>query len=214
MLCLIEDWCNIWKIKLNASKTQLVLFGKRNSAQQNLHLNGTQVFTQPHMKILGVTFDRGVSMLTHCKEKAAIAHNRTGLLRLVAGRDWGANAQTLIRLYKTYIRPVLDYGYVTTHNASNAAISVLETAERKALRFATRTSKVTSNRLLYETALTFGIERLSDRLTDLNDTAQAKFLTLPNRIPLNKPTLIQCCVPDSYLRLGSFRSVIPQTIEL
>src|SRR5262245_51820517 len=67
-------------------------------------------------------------------------------------------------LYKQFIRPILDYGAVATAGAAASSIKHLEVAERKALRFATFSSRFTSSKELYKSA---GFQPIGGRLNCL-----------------------------------------------
>jgi len=178
----IEEWCARWRIKLNVNKTQLTPFTLgRGHAKLELKLFDQTVATVPRLKVLGVTFDRNASMLEHCQAKAAKAMKRVNLMRLVSGQSWGANRRTLLKLYKQYIRPVLEYGNVVTAGACKSAISCLERVERRAMRIAMRAPLRTRVTDLYEGT---GLEPISSRLERLRIRAIARFAGRPGVVKL------------------------------
>ena len=123
--------------------------------------------------MLGVTFSawKGAHnpMYIHVQNAAAKATQRTNLLRIICGRGWGANPRTVLRLYKQFIRPVLEFGHVAT---AGARVTPLELAERRALRIALRRPRYTRIVDLYDES---GTQRLSDRLRVLKDNAILRF---------------------------------------
>ena len=181
----IEKWCSLWRIKLNVNKTQLTAFGltkpltsnfrrtnKDKGKGQGLRLFNTEIKESSKFKILGVTFDKGGSTSSYCKERVKIAHRRTCLLRLISGRSWGANSQTKLTLYKQYIRPVLEYGSVATADTKESNVRLLALAERRALRYVFNLPKSSNVNDLY---LRAGIERIEDRLKNNKAKAVARF---------------------------------------
>src|SRR5215469_4895056 len=98
---------------LNVAKTQLVSFS-RSKLKLQLKLFGQCITEQIELKLLGVCFDRDLLLTGHYKSKASKAVQRVRLLMMGSGQTWGANARTLLKLYKQYIRPVLETGYVVT----------------------------------------------------------------------------------------------------
>ena len=48
------------------------------------------------------------------------ARQRINLLKLLSGRptSWGCSAKTIMRLYKAFVRPVLEYGAIVLLSAS------------------------------------------------------------------------------------------------
>jgi len=95
------------------------------------------------------------------------------LLKRLRGSKWGANKKILIRLYKQYIRPVMDYGAVAVARASTTALETLERAERHCLRIALRESVTTKNKTLNEKS---NMNPLSDRLQQLREKRISKLL--------------------------------------
>ena len=179
----IEDWCKRWRIKLNAKKTQFCVFGKaksvagpcgRRGTRVSLRLQGTVIYPAPTMKILGVVYDRGGSLRQHCVERAKLASRRVNLLRMVGGRTWGANTKTLLRLYKSFVRPVLEYGYSAIHNAPATSIETLRLVERRALRHVYHLHPRTSRSVVYELFERSGNTELSRRLIDMHIKAHAR----------------------------------------
>ena len=108
-------------------------------------------------------------MKAHAKNTAAKAVQRSSLLRMISGRGWGANQRTVLRLYKQYIRPVLEYGHVAT---AGAPVGDLERAERRALRIALRRPHYSRIDELYDES---GIQPLADRLRVLKANAIQRF---------------------------------------
>ena len=102
--------------------------------------------------------------LEHCRERAKIANQRTSLLRRIKGTSWGAKVATLKRVYKQFIRPVLEYGSVAYTKQDILYTKHLEIAERRALRYITGAKLRTSNEVLYSMA---NIQPLCVRMEDL-----------------------------------------------
>ena len=146
---------------MNVGKTQLTTFGpqkwrksRANRAAKpfrrrltnnvtdvyNLYLAGQQLVPSTTFKILGVTLKsvgRGHVTRSHATDATARAMQRINLLRRICGQGWGADQRTVLKLYKQYIRPVLEYGYVATAG-TQGPIQQLELTERRALRIALR----------------------------------------------------------------------------
>lgn len=168
----IEKWCARWHIKMNGDKTQVVCFKIGDSVSCNLKFFGKQLSGANTMKVLGVTLGKSNTYKEHCMGKAAEANRRTNLLKLIHGQTWGANHATLLKLYKQYIRPVLEYGAVCFDKEDAASIKYLEIAERKALRIAISAEPRISNRDLYERS---GIEPIAERMAFLRERTISRF---------------------------------------
>ena len=56
------------------------------------------------------------------------------VLRCVAGSDWGADRETMIRIFRAMIRSAIDYGCMIYGSAASSVISKLDRVQAKALR--------------------------------------------------------------------------------
>ena len=86
------------------------------------------------VKFLGVIFDRRLTWRAHIQYVINRCNKRMNLLRAVSGNDWGADKKTLLTLYRTLIRSVVDYGSIAYDNASKTTKKLLDQSQSKALR--------------------------------------------------------------------------------
>ena len=61
---------------------------------------------------------------------------RLNLLKTICGRSWGANPQTILYTYRTYIRPVIEYGSVLFAHADSNLLKKIQTIETSAIKIA------------------------------------------------------------------------------
>ena len=180
----LEQWCSDWHIKINATKSQLLHFPRytcRDGDQPHFTLFNTIIPRCTEAKFLGLKLNTTLSLIPHCLERKKQAYQRINLLRRVRGTTWGANTATLIHLYKTFIRPVLETGYVGTTSASVSATKHLRIAETKALRCAVLDMYIpgqrrTTNEEIYQIA---NIECILDRLPILKQKALNRYAGSP-----------------------------------
>jgi len=57
-------------------------------------------------------------------------------MRAVAGSTWGANKKTLLIIYRTLIRSIIDYGSIAYNSAPDTTKNRLDVIQHKALRIA------------------------------------------------------------------------------
>ena len=109
-LLAIETWADRWLVNFSPPKTEeLVISNKLNSAQPIAHLNNMDIKKVDHHKHLGVTFSRDLSWKVHIDEITAKANKRLGILRPLKHK---VDRKTLECIYKTLIRPVMEYADV------------------------------------------------------------------------------------------------------
>ena len=110
-----EAWCSKWRIKLNAGKTQLIVFSVGPKPELiDLELFGEPIIQTQTAKLLVILFDRRLSFKDHMKDLMTKVYRRLNLLKLLKGTNWGARPYTILKAYKCFIRPVLEYGSLIT----------------------------------------------------------------------------------------------------
>ncbi|GBO16320.1 hypothetical protein AVEN_116215-1 [Araneus ventricosus] len=81
-------------------------------------------------RYIGVTLDNKLSWRRHVEKGAS----RLSLLKRLSGVTWGFSPETLATTYKTYVRPVLDYGGELLAIASDCCGVKVDRVRNKALR--------------------------------------------------------------------------------
>ena len=80
----VSEWCNLWGMKLNASKTKTMIVSRlRTMHPQSLPLTigGTVLKESDDLVILGVTFDSKLTFEKHLNLVSIAASQRLGILR-------------------------------------------------------------------------------------------------------------------------------------
>ena len=102
----ILTWCDRWRIKLNPGKTYLINFSQRKVIKDtSITMYGHPLKVTDSVKFLGVHIDNHLSMkqhIEHMERSSLISKMRITGLNSV-------NATLLIRLYKFFTRPYMDY---------------------------------------------------------------------------------------------------------
>ena len=112
-----------------------------------LKLNGTIIPVVEETKFLGLIFDRKLNFVSHIKYLKDKCLKAMNLLRVVSHTDWGADTETLLRLYRSHVRSKLDYGCVVYGSARASYLESLDRVQNQALRIclgAFRTSPISS----------------------------------------------------------------------
>ena len=80
----VSEWCDLWGMKLNASKTKnMIVSGSRTMHPQSLPLTtgGTVMKECYDLVILGVTFDSKMTFKKQLRSVSRAASQRLGILR-------------------------------------------------------------------------------------------------------------------------------------
>jgi len=145
----LADWCDINGFKISMDKTVAVLFThRREQINKILKINDEALTVKSHAKFLGIIFDSKLTWNDHVNYIVDKCKKRINLLRAVAGNKWGANKNTLLRIYRSVIRSVIDYGAIALDSMSECNKKRLDCIQTQALRIASGAARCTANAAL------------------------------------------------------------------
>ena len=113
----ILTWCDSWSIKLNPGKTHLINFSQRKDIKESsIAIYGHLLKIADTVKFLGVHIDKHLNMKQHIEhiERASLI-SRMRITRLNS-----VSATLLIRLYKIFTRPYMDYACMALTNLNKS----------------------------------------------------------------------------------------------
>ena len=113
------------------------------------------------MKFLGIIFDSKLTFQKHFEDVLERCNHRYHRLRLLANKKWGPSPATLIQIYKQCVRPIFEYGSLSTITASDNIVSKIQRLQNKFIRLALRLPKYIIPRLLHDST---GLPYVKDRL--------------------------------------------------
>ena len=157
-------WCAKWRIKLNPEKTKVIIFSRSILARKtelNLKLYGETLKIYPQVKFLGITFDSQLNFKKHFEDILDRCNTRYYRLRLLANKKWGPSPSSLIQIYKQCVRPIFEYGALSTITTSDNIISKIQRLQNKFIRLALRLPKYICSKLLHDST---GLPYVKDRL--------------------------------------------------
>ena len=157
-------WCAKWRIKPNPEKTKVIIFSRSmlaRKAELNLKLYGKTLKIYPQVKFLGIIFDSKLTFQPHFEDILERCNTRYYRLRLSANKKWGPSPATLIQIYKQCVRPIFEYGSLSTITVSDNIISKIQRLQNKFIRLALRLPKYILPKLLHDST---GLPYVKDRL--------------------------------------------------
>ena len=162
----LEGWCRRWRVKLNGEKSKLVFFNRLNGQSDEnykIHLFNDIISPENQARFLGVDFDSRLKFSHHISDVCGRANKRLNVLRALS--RYGTKPNIMIRLYKTYIRPLLEYGSIAFIAAPDEHMNRLQVIQNAALRLCLRLPSYIRIDLLHEYS---GIETVKKRMKNLN----------------------------------------------
>ncbi|GFT59262.1 uncharacterized protein LOC103524116 [Trichonephila clavipes] len=131
--------------KVNPDKTNFELFTLSIKKHNfNLVYNNNAILRTDCATYLRISLDSRLTWTKHIAKVVENATSRLSLLKRIASVKWGSSQSVVTSTFTSYIRLVIDYGSELLVTASDSALSKLDIAQNKALRFITGAATLTS----------------------------------------------------------------------
>ena len=132
----VNKWARENGFKFSKSKTKCVHFCSVRKMHNDpvLKIDDSEIPVINEYRFLGVIFDKKLSFIPHMKYLKNKSICAQQLLRVVSHTEWGADRQTLIKLYKTLLCSQLDYGLFVYRFARKSYLKQLDPIHHESLR--------------------------------------------------------------------------------
>ena len=155
-LCTLNEWAARWLVKFNQTKNEVLLYDKNNS-QISLRFGDSIIGNTQSHKHLGITFDTKKCWSSHIDNICKSALKHIGVLRKL---KYTLSLEHLLKIYKTFILPILEYGCEVWDGCTSFDISKLEKVQLEAARLITGLPRFAKTEALY---LESGLMSLQER---------------------------------------------------
>src|SRR5687768_555110 len=110
----LQKWADENGFRFSMTKTVCIHFCNRRRLHldPSVQMNGVSIPVVKETKYLWVIFDNKLSFIPHLKNLRTKCLKALNLIRVVSAKDWGADSQTVLKLYRCLIRSKLDYGAI------------------------------------------------------------------------------------------------------
>ena len=135
----LARWCAKWRIKQNPEKTKVIKFFKSRSAiraEPAISLYGDLLSYYPHIKFLGITFDNRMTFTKRFEEILERCNQKSHRIRILVNKKWGPSPETILQIYKQCVRPIFEYGIVSTIIVSETVITKIQRVQNSFIRLA------------------------------------------------------------------------------
>ena len=155
----IDQWASTNKMIINEQKCQVMHFytAKKPLVLPDVVINGKSLPISSSSKLLGVTISNSVHWQEHVNE--IVTKGSKALYLLYVMRRFSPPQEHLVRVYTTYIRPLLEYCATVFHAGLTASqAQQIERVQKRALKI------IAGYAYTYQDLMQkFGIESLADR---------------------------------------------------
>jgi hypothetical protein len=170
----LERWLREWRIAINVSKSNAILFAKaawRIPRPRLVQFLGQPIEWVDTARYLGVTLDSRLTWRSHIVQFRKKASKRLGVLGCLLNRRSGLSIRNGVLLYKQLIRPMMNYACPIWRCAASSYVEQLHDLHSKCLRIATGAPWYISSRQIHED---FGVPFFEEHTRALTDRYDSK----------------------------------------
>ena len=125
---------------------------------------------------MGITFDNRMTFTKHFEEILERCNQKFHRLRILVNKKWGPSPETILQIYKQCVRPIFEYGIVSTITVSETVITKIQRVQNSFITLALRLPKYVSARLLHEAS---GLPYVKERLISVGQNYSARMHANP-----------------------------------
>ena len=89
-------------------------------------------------KFLGITFDNRMTSTKHFEEILERCNQKFHRLRILVNKKWGPRPERISQIYKQCVRPIFEYGIVSTITVSETVITKIQRVQNSFIKLALR----------------------------------------------------------------------------
>lgn len=123
----INSWSETWELKFNTSKCCVLYFGKSN-IKSPYEINECLLKSKHQEKDLGILFSTNFRFNEHMDAMISKANRQLGIISRVFKQK---NPETIIPLYKSFVRPFLEYNSIIWSPYTKTYIRKIERFQEK-----------------------------------------------------------------------------------
>lgn len=166
----ISDHFTDWKIKLNHTKTESILFSRspktiKQKDDHHITLNNISIEWKNLVTYLGFNLDPRLTSGKHIDISIQKAKKAISILYCLLRKNCRVNNKAKITLYRSYIRPILTYACPVFANCAKTHMRKLQVTQNKCLRMALNAPFRTRIATLHELANVPTVVEFVDKLT-------------------------------------------------
>lgn len=133
------SYYNKWKLKINPLKTEAIIFKDNRKYQKEhkpltLKYNNNEIAYKTKIKYLGMTLTSNLKFNAHVDERLKLTNVAINKLYPAIKVDSGLSQTNKIRLYKSYIRPVMTYAVPAWFTVCKSTFEKAQKKQNKCLR--------------------------------------------------------------------------------
>jgi hypothetical protein len=162
----LENWLIKWRLSINPSKCQYILFGKGHNKEVNIQLMKESIPATNEIKFLGMIIDKSMNLTSCINAIKTKCNNRLNIIKILSHKSWKLTEKTLCNIYISLSRSIIDYSAIIFNLLSETNKKSLRSIQYQALRHAMRKPIMSSHTELLEISKICTIDK---RCQELNE---------------------------------------------
>ena len=133
----LENWSKLWRLKFSPHKCSYTVFSSTKTGsnfEMNLQIYNTILLHDKTPKFLGYMYDSNLSGKSHIGKIKKTCISRLNIIRILTHKNWGLKYDTLVQIYKSIIRSIIEYSGLNYDSLRTNQKRELETIQNNALR--------------------------------------------------------------------------------
>lgn len=184
----LEKWLAKWKLKMSNEKSHYIIFSNKDDKDQSidLFLYNSRISKNNFPNFLGVILDRRLTFNKNFENLRKRCMDRMNVLKVLAHKSWKLSKSTLLQIYKTLVRSLLEYSMFTYPQLNQINKKRMQAIQNNALR------------VIYHKKFDESVSPLHDELKLPSIEKRAKTLTMEylNKAKSNENPMIRELVED------------------
>ena len=135
------------------SRENKIIFSRSQTAiraEPALSLYGDLLSYYSHIKFSGTIFDKRMTFTKHFEEILERFSHKFHRLAILVNKQWGPSLTTILQIYKQCVRPIFEYGIVSTITVSESVINKIQRVQNSFIRLALHLPDYVSACLIHE----------------------------------------------------------------
>uniref|UniRef100_A0A2S2Q7E7 Putative RNA-directed DNA polymerase n=1 Tax=Sipha flava TaxID=143950 RepID=A0A2S2Q7E7_9HEMI len=180
-LCLMSNWYDKWRIKINQNKSSHTTFTLKKGICPTVTLNNIPIPTSDTIKYLGLNLDKRLTWKNHIRTKRLTLNARMRILNPLISRNNKTSLKVKLLIYKTLLKPIWTYGIQLWGSAKKSNTNKIQVFQNLALRRLSNAPPYVSNLTLHN----------DFHIKTINEEAQSFYLRYRTRLLSHQNPLIK-----------------------
>ncbi|GFT99153.1 RNA-directed DNA polymerase from mobile element jockey [Trichonephila clavipes] len=174
-----QVWLTKWRIKINVSKRQAIIFkiGHYRNRMQCLKLFRTNIPWTTNIEYLGVTLDSKLTFKNHLSKITCKFKQTLMMLLPLLNKNSTLSHNSKRQIYLQYLQPILTYACQIWGCAAITNINKLQVLQNRALRIILNYPQFIARKYLHNDA---NIQPLNERIRTLAENFHSQISSHPN----------------------------------